>query len=78
MKTYQIAVLIFLFQGIAFAQTGKINSTYAWNLTEFLTISEDNFKSYFYPTYPLLCGLNIWKLCLQRELLATKPAILLN
>lgn len=58
MKIYQITVLMCMFQSITFAQTGRINSTYAWDLTEFLTISEDCFKLYLYPTYSLLYGLN--------------------
>ena len=58
MKIYQMTILMCLFQSILFAQTGKQNDTYVWDLTEFLTISEDSFKLYLYPTYPLLYGLN--------------------
>jgi hypothetical protein len=60
MKIYQITItlLMCMFQSIVHAQTGKMNGTYAWDLTEFLTISEDSFKLYLYPTYPLLYGLN--------------------
>ena len=60
MKNYQLTVLICMcmLQNIVYAQKNKINGTYAWDMTEYLTITEDSFKLYLYSTYPSLYGLN--------------------
>jgi len=61
MKINQIAFLVYmcLLQNIAQAQLSKINGTYAWDLTEFITITDDSFKLYLYPTDPIIYGLNM-------------------
>lgn len=58
MKIYQLIVLMCMLPYIAHAQKGKINGTYVWKVSQFLTIFEDSFKLSLYPTEPLLYGLN--------------------
>jgi hypothetical protein len=59
MKTFQLTILMYMLQNIVYAQTDKINGTYAWDMTEYITIVEDSFKLYLYPTYSLFYGLNL-------------------
>jgi hypothetical protein len=60
MKIYQLTILICLclLQNIVFAQTGKIDGTYQWDMTEYLTITGDSFKLHLYPIAWSLYGLN--------------------
>jgi len=60
MKVLQFVLLIsfFLISLATNAQKDKINCTYAWDMTEYLSINKDSFKLYLYTTYPLLYGLN--------------------
>jgi len=62
MKIYKVTVLICMFcilQNISYAQKSKINGTYDWDITKYLSITGDSFKLYLYPTEPFLYGLNI-------------------
>lgn len=61
MRLLQFTILIFslfIFFNIN-AQKNKINGTYIWDMTEYLTILEDSFKLHLYPTYPVFYGLDL-------------------
>ena len=54
-----------MFQNIVHAQSNNINGTYAWDLSRFLTITNDSFKLSLYITEPSSYGLNLGDIILS-------------
>lgn len=58
MKKYKFLFLLLVLQSAVYAQTNKLNGTYVLEMEQYLTIKEDSFKLYLYPTYSMFYGLS--------------------